>query len=102
MDRDLCTLPEPTVTGEQGWLAPLPGALLAAALVTGSLFVRAERRHPHPLLPLTLFRSRELSGATGVGMIFNLVLYGTLLPGRHRPGPRCPRGPLTEATMQGS
>jgi len=65
--------------GEQGWLAPLPGALLAAALVTGSLFVRAERRHPHPLLPLTLFRSRELSGATGVGMIFNLVLYGTLL-----------------------
>ena len=65
--------------GEQGWLAPLPGALLAAALVTGSLFVRAERRHPHPLLPLTLFRSRELRGATGVGMIFNLVLYGTLL-----------------------
>src|SRR5689334_20779696 len=65
--------------GEQGWLAPLPGALLAAALVAGALFVRAERRHPHPLLPLTLFRSRELSGATGVGMIFNLVLYGTLL-----------------------
>jgi DHA2 family methylenomycin A resistance protein-like MFS transporter len=65
--------------GEQGWLAPLPGALLAAALVTGLLFVRAERRRPHPLLPLTLFRSRELSGATGVGMIFNLVLYGTLL-----------------------
>ena len=65
--------------GEQGWLAPLPGALLAAALVTGLLFVRAERRHPHPLLPLTLFRSRELSGATGVGMIFNLALYGTLL-----------------------
>jgi len=64
--------------GEQGWLAPLPAALLAAALVAGSLFVRAER-HPHPLLPLTLFRSRELSGATGVGMIFNLVLYGTLL-----------------------
>ena len=29
--------------------------------------------------PLTLFRSRELSGATGVGLLFNLVLYGTLL-----------------------
>jgi DHA2 family methylenomycin A resistance protein-like MFS transporter len=65
--------------GEQGWLAPLPGALLVAALVSGWLFVRAERRHPHPLLPLTLFRSRRLSGATGVGMLFNLVLYGTLL-----------------------
>jgi DHA2 family methylenomycin A resistance protein-like MFS transporter len=65
--------------GEQGWLAPLPGALLVAGLITGWLFVRAERRHPHPLLPLTLFRSRELSGATGVGLLFNLVLYGTLL-----------------------
>ncbi len=65
--------------GQQGWLAPLPGTLLAAALITGWLFVRAERRHPHPLLPLALFRSRELSGATGVGMIFNLVLYGSLL-----------------------
>jgi DHA2 family methylenomycin A resistance protein-like MFS transporter len=76
----LATLTASFITaGEQGWLAPLPGALLAAALVAGSLFVRAERRHPHPLLPLTLFRSRELSGATGVGMIFNLVLYGTLL-----------------------
>ena len=64
--------------GEQGWLAPLPAALLAAALVAGH-FVGAERHHPHPLLPLTLSRSRELSGATGVGMIFNLVLYGTLL-----------------------
>ena len=65
--------------GEQGWLAPLPGALLVAGLISGWLFVRAERRHPHPLLPLTLFRSRQLSGATGVGMLFNLVLYGTLL-----------------------
>jgi DHA2 family methylenomycin A resistance protein-like MFS transporter len=65
--------------GEQGWLAPLPGALLAAGLITGWLFIRAERRHPHPVLPLTLFRSRQLSGATAVGLIFNLVLYGTLL-----------------------
>jgi DHA2 family methylenomycin A resistance protein-like MFS transporter len=65
--------------GEQGWLAPLPGTLLAAGLIAGWLFVRAERRHPHPLLPLALFRSRELSGATGIGIIFNLVIYGSLL-----------------------
>lgn len=31
------------------------------------------------MLPLGLFRSRSLSGATGVGVIFNLVLYGSLL-----------------------
>ena len=65
--------------GQQGWLAPLPGALLGAGLVTAWLFLRAERRHPHPLLPLALFRSRNFSGATAVGMIFNLVLYGSLL-----------------------
>ena len=31
------------------------------------------------MLPLALFRSRNLSGATAVGAIFNLVLYGSLL-----------------------
>ena len=65
--------------GQQGWLAPLPGALLGAGLRTAWLFLRAERRHPHPLLPLALFRSPNFSGATAVGMIFNLVLYGSLL-----------------------
>jgi len=65
--------------GQQGWLAPLPGALLGVGLLTAVLFLQAERRHPNPLLPLTLFRSRNFSGATAVGMIFNLVLYGSLL-----------------------
>jgi DHA2 family methylenomycin A resistance protein-like MFS transporter len=65
--------------GQQGWLAPLPAALLVAALATGWLFIRAERRHPAPLLPLALFRSWQLSGATAVGMIFNMMLYGALL-----------------------
>ena len=44
-----------------GLACPLPGALLAAGLITGWLFVRAERRYPRPLLPLALFRSRELT-----------------------------------------
>jgi MFS transporter, DHA2 family, methylenomycin A resistance protein len=65
--------------GEQGWLTPLPGALLAGGLLAGWAFTRAERRHPHPVLPLGLFKNRNLSGATGVGLIFNLVLYGSLL-----------------------
>ena len=65
--------------GQQGWLVPLPGILLGAGLAGGWLFLRAERRHPHPILPLALFRSRNFSGATAVGMIFNLGLYGSLL-----------------------
>jgi DHA2 family methylenomycin A resistance protein-like MFS transporter len=65
--------------GQHGWTNPLPGALLAAGLMAGWLFLRAERTQPDPILPLALFRSRDLSGATGVGLIFNLVLYGSLL-----------------------
>jgi DHA2 family methylenomycin A resistance protein-like MFS transporter len=48
-------------------------------LAAGWFFVRAERRQASPMLPLALFRSRSLSGATAVGAIFNLVLYGSLL-----------------------
>ncbi len=65
--------------GQRGWASPLPAALFAAGLVAGWFFVRAERRGASPMLPLALFRSRSLSGATGVGAIFNLVLYGSLL-----------------------
>jgi DHA2 family methylenomycin A resistance protein-like MFS transporter len=65
--------------GQRGWLSPLPGALFAAGLIAARFFVRTERRRTSPMLPLTLFRSGALSGATGVGVIFNLILYGSLL-----------------------
>jgi len=65
--------------GQQGWLSPAPGGLLAAGAAAAWFFVRAEQRRTSPMLPLALFRSRNLSGATGVGVIFNLVLYGSLL-----------------------
>jgi len=63
----------------QGWTKPLPVTLLVAGLVAAWAFTRAERRHPHPVLPLELFTNKNLSGATAVGLIFNLVLYGSLL-----------------------
>jgi DHA2 family methylenomycin A resistance protein-like MFS transporter len=65
--------------GQAGWASPLPGALLAAGIASGALFVRHEHRSDAPMLPLSLFRSRSLSGATAIGLIFNLVLYGSLL-----------------------
>jgi DHA2 family methylenomycin A resistance protein-like MFS transporter len=65
--------------GGQGWTQPLPGALLVAGAAAAWAFIRAERRHPHPVLPLKLFTNKNLSGATAVGLIFNLVLYGSLL-----------------------
>src|SRR5580692_476208 len=65
--------------GQVGWLSPVPGALLAAGIIAACFFVIAERRQTAPMLPLSLFRSRSLCGATVIGLIFNLVLYGTLL-----------------------
>jgi DHA2 family methylenomycin A resistance protein-like MFS transporter len=65
--------------GEQGWLAPLPVALLAAGLAAGLLLVMTERRRANPMLPLGLFRSVNLSAATGVGVLFNLCIYGALI-----------------------
>jgi DHA2 family methylenomycin A resistance protein-like MFS transporter len=65
--------------GEQGWIAPLPDVLLGTGLVAGLLLVRAERRRTAPMLPLGLFRSVNLSAATGVGVLFNLCLYGALI-----------------------
>jgi DHA2 family methylenomycin A resistance protein-like MFS transporter len=65
--------------GQRGWTSPVPAVLFAIGLVAAWLFVRAERRRRSPMLPLALFRSRNLTGATGVGVIFNLVLYGSLL-----------------------
>jgi MFS transporter, DHA2 family, methylenomycin A resistance protein len=65
--------------GQQGWTAPLPWALLAVAAVAAVLLVVAERRQAAPMLPPGLFRSRNLSAATAVGVLFNLCLYGTLI-----------------------
>lgn len=65
--------------GQQGWLAPVPDALLAAGVGAGVLFTLAEHRQAAPMLPLRLFRSRNLSAATGVGLLFNLCIYGTLI-----------------------
>lgn len=65
--------------GQQGWLAPLPDALMGAGVILAVLLVWAERRRDAPMLPLSLFRSVNLSVATGIGMLFNFSLYGALL-----------------------
>jgi DHA2 family methylenomycin A resistance protein-like MFS transporter len=67
------------LAGQQGWLSPVPGVLLGAGVLAGLAFVLAERRQAAPMLPLALFRSRDLSAATGVGVLFNLCLYGALI-----------------------
>lgn len=65
--------------GQQGWLAPVPASLVAGGIVLAALFLLAERHQRDPMLPLSLFRARAFTATTGVGALFNLCLYGTLI-----------------------
>jgi DHA2 family methylenomycin A resistance protein-like MFS transporter len=55
----------------------LPASLLA--VLAGVVFVRIERRSPDPMLPLSLLRSRQFSGANLVAGAMNFAGLGTVL-----------------------
>jgi EmrB/QacA subfamily drug resistance transporter len=70
--------------GDQGWASAHTLGLGAVALALLAAFVRREATTEHPLMPLRLFRSRNVSGANVVqifmiagifGMFFLGVLY---------------------------
>lgn len=67
-----------------GFLHPLPLVLFAIAVVLGVTFVMVERRSTEPLVPLAVFRNRDLSlgnivmllaGAAMVALFFALSVY---------------------------
>ncbi|HWE64180.1 MAG TPA: MFS transporter [Chloroflexota bacterium] len=60
--------------GALGLGTPVVLGALAAGIVALALFVAVEAHNPHPMLPLTLFRSRTFSG----GNLLTLLLYGAL------------------------
>jgi len=51
---------------------------LAVAVVAGLLFVMIERRQPHPVVPLGLFRSRNISVAVAAGTACSVAFYGVV------------------------
>ncbi len=67
-----------------GFLHPLPLVLFAAALVLGAVFIAVERRAVEPLVPLSVFRNRNLAlgnvvmllgGAAMVALFFALSVF---------------------------
>lgn len=62
--------------GRDGWASPLTLVELAAAVVLGFAFVRAQRRAVAPMLPLELFRDRRFTVANGTALAMNLVGIG--------------------------
>jgi DHA2 family multidrug resistance protein-like MFS transporter len=62
----------------EGWAA-VPFLAVLTAGVLGGLFLRRQRRHPQPLLDLTIFRDVRTSVALVVNALSFFVLYGTQL-----------------------
>ncbi len=70
-------------TPQYGWGATRTLALLAAAVALLAAFLVIENRTASPILPLSIFRSRTLTGAITAGLLiggsfFAFLLLGTL------------------------
>jgi MFS transporter, DHA2 family, methylenomycin A resistance protein len=63
-------------SGSAGWGAASTLVPLVIAIGAGALFLRIEHRGDHPMLPLSLFGSREFSVGAGAGLLMNFGVYG--------------------------
>jgi DHA2 family methylenomycin A resistance protein-like MFS transporter len=64
--------------GRAGWRTPTTLGAFVAFVLAAAVFLLVEARTAQPMLPLAVFRSRELSAATMVGFLMNLGFYGQL------------------------
>jgi DHA2 family methylenomycin A resistance protein-like MFS transporter len=64
--------------GRRGWADPLILAGAGLCLLAAAAFVLRERLARAPVLPLWLLRSRQLSGAAIIGLLFNFAFYGMI------------------------
>jgi EmrB/QacA subfamily drug resistance transporter len=65
-------------TDTTGWGSPEIIATLIAGLVIIALFAGWERRTPHPMLPLAMFRRASFSAANGISFCLFAGLFGAL------------------------
>jgi DHA2 family multidrug resistance protein-like MFS transporter len=61
---------------EKGWTDPTVLVAFTTALLGLGAFIGWERRSPHPMLPLDLFRDRRMSVGSGVVTIAFFVMFG--------------------------
>ncbi len=57
-----------------GWRDPIVAAALTVGVLSLALFIWIERRAAAPMMPLTLFRSRDFAGAN----LLTVLVYGAL------------------------
>ena len=61
-----------------GWGSPLIVALILGATVLAAVFVRRQRRVPHPVIDPSLFRRRPFAAGIAGGLLSYVVLFGTI------------------------
>lgn len=61
---------------QHSWVSPEVLVPLVAGVALLVAFVAIERRHPHPLVPLRLFRSRTLTGANLIMVMIGSAMFG--------------------------
>jgi MFS family permease len=66
---------------ERGWTAPETLLLAAAAAALLAGFLVRQARAPRPLMPLRLFRSRDLAGANVIQVVGAAGMFGTFFLG---------------------
>ncbi len=54
------------------------GGLLLLSVALGVAFVLLQRRSPHPMLPLSLFRSRSFAVSTTAGVFSGMSMFGAI------------------------
>ncbi|WP_351235319.1 MFS transporter [Streptomyces sp. NPDC002133] len=62
--------------GRRGWSDPAVLVAAGAAVLAGTAFAVRERLARSPALPLSLLRSRTISGGAVIGLLFNFGFYG--------------------------
>lgn len=67
------------IEGEHlGWASPTILGLLALAIVSGAAFIRAQARGRTPMVPLVLFRSRQIAVALVIAFTSMAAFYGVV------------------------
>jgi hypothetical protein len=61
---------------DAGWASAQTIGLLAGSAALLAAFALVESRHPAPLVPLRIFRSRTLVGANAVMLVFSTAAFG--------------------------
>ena len=64
--------------GNHGWSSPLIVGLLIVAALSGVVFLAAQARGRHPMVPLEMFHSRQLSVALVIACTAMAAFYGVV------------------------